>query len=367
VRRSAAREVTADVAVGAAVAVEVGAAESLDWADIYALLARTPMSARVPLAVERAGDPAAAWPALGGEPLSLVARAGGRVVGFVHGLLAARHVDPGDARAVETLLYFGDLRVDAGARRLGVARRLLDRLATLARARGVRRGYCLTNEGNDAMLRLLEAPGARLRGRRSRTFTTASLWAPPRAAALAEVPLPAAAALEPLAARWRGSFLGPAVDGAGLAAWAAGARGLRWLRDPAGAHLALWDQAGFRRLRVLDRPLPLRLGGALLDAATPLTGGRRLPAPGAAFRIAEIALAAAALDGAWRGAARSAFAAGCHLVNVVERGLDPAEPRLPLPLWALRTRTHVVGFGIDGAPPLVCPPAARVWVDLGML
>jgi GNAT superfamily N-acetyltransferase len=347
--------------------VEVTAAADLDWADIYALLARTPMSARVPLAVERAGDPAAAWPMVAGEHLSLVARAGGRIVGFVHGLVSPRHVDARDARAVETLLYFGDLRVDAAARRLGVARRLLDRLATLARARGVRRGYCLTNEGNDAMLRLLAAPGARLRGDRCRTFTTASLWASPRATALPEVATPLAAALEPLAARWRSSFLGPVSDGAALADWASRARGLRWLCDRAGAHLALWDQAGFRRLRVLDRPLPLRLGGALLDAATALTGGRRLPAPGAAFRIAEIALAAGALDGAWRGAARLAFAAGCHLVNVVERGLDPAEPRLSLPALALRTRTHVVGFGIDGTAPLVCPGAARVWVDLGML
>jgi ribosomal protein S18 acetylase RimI-like enzyme len=74
-------------------------------------------------------------------------------MGFVFGYeLPRRH---GDA----SILFVYEVEVDAAFRRRGIASRLLRELAQVARARGIRTGFVLTNASNAAAMRLYESVG----------------------------------------------------------------------------------------------------------------------------------------------------------------------------------------------------------------
>ncbi len=74
-------------------------------------------------------------------------------MGFVFGYeLPRRHGDP-------SILFVYELEVDAACRRRGIASRLLRELAQVARARGIRTGFVLTNASNAAAMRLYESVG----------------------------------------------------------------------------------------------------------------------------------------------------------------------------------------------------------------
>jgi ribosomal protein S18 acetylase RimI-like enzyme len=74
-------------------------------------------------------------------------------VGFVlaHELLR-RHGDPSQ-------LFVYEVGVAPEARRRGVATELLRELTRIARARGIRRGFVLTNEANEAAMKLYRSAG----------------------------------------------------------------------------------------------------------------------------------------------------------------------------------------------------------------
>jgi aminoglycoside 3-N-acetyltransferase I len=78
---------------------------------------------------------------------------GGRPIGYVYAHeLLRRHGD-------RSMLFVYDLGVDEEYRRRGIATRLLRELETIARARGIRTGFVLTNAGNDAAMALYESVG----------------------------------------------------------------------------------------------------------------------------------------------------------------------------------------------------------------
>ena len=83
----------------------------------------------------------------------LLARDGGRVVGFVSGV-ETTHPDKG----TEMFLY--ELGVEEAARRRGHGRALVDALAALARARGCYAMWVLTDADNEAALATYTAGGA---------------------------------------------------------------------------------------------------------------------------------------------------------------------------------------------------------------
>src|SRR5207237_1330905 len=119
------------------------------------------------------------------------------------------------------------------ARRRGLARRFLDGLAEAAVGQGVTRGFCLVNEGNEAMLRLLVLGRVRLAGESARRFVTATrlLVARPRArTSLARV-MPTFASLEPLARALAGRVLALVVDSQALLELARGAPEIVWIGD----------------------------------------------------------------------------------------------------------------------------------------
>ena len=74
-------------------------------------------------------------------------------IGFVlaHELLR-RHGDPSQ-------LFVYEVSVAPEARRRGVATELLRELACIARARGIRHGFVLTNEANEAAMELYRSAG----------------------------------------------------------------------------------------------------------------------------------------------------------------------------------------------------------------
>jgi ribosomal protein S18 acetylase RimI-like enzyme len=83
----------------------------------------------------------------------LLARDGGRVVGFVSGV-ETTHPDKG----TEMLLY--ELAVDDAAQRQGHGRALVEALADLARGRGCYGMWVLTDADNDAALATYRSGGA---------------------------------------------------------------------------------------------------------------------------------------------------------------------------------------------------------------
>lgn len=83
----------------------------------------------------------------------LLAFIDGEPVGFVSGHELV-HPD----KAVEMFLY--ELSVAEGARRRGVGRALVEALATVARERGCRGMWVLTDEGNQAAVRTYRGAGA---------------------------------------------------------------------------------------------------------------------------------------------------------------------------------------------------------------
>lgn len=85
--------------------------------------------------------------------LFLAAFAGSEPVGFVFGYeLLRRHGDP-------SILFVYEIEVGAAHRGQGVGASLLRMLAALARERGIRTGFVLTNASNDAAMRLYQSLG----------------------------------------------------------------------------------------------------------------------------------------------------------------------------------------------------------------
>jgi ribosomal protein S18 acetylase RimI-like enzyme len=83
----------------------------------------------------------------------LVAFAGEDPIGFVLAYeLLRRHGDP-------SILFVYEVDVDERHRRGGVAAALLRETAQVARERGIREGFVLTNAGNEAAMRLYESAG----------------------------------------------------------------------------------------------------------------------------------------------------------------------------------------------------------------
>ena len=87
------------------------------------------------------------------QNLVLVAFDGDRPVGMLLAYeLDRRHGDP-------RVLFIYELGVDAGYRRRGIGRELLRRTRRLARARGVKEGFVLTEESNEAAMALYASEG----------------------------------------------------------------------------------------------------------------------------------------------------------------------------------------------------------------
>jgi ribosomal protein S18 acetylase RimI-like enzyme len=77
----------------------------------------------------------------------------GSPIGFVFGYeLLRRHGDP-------SILFVYEIEVDAAYRGRGIASRLLQELAQIARACGIETGFVLTNASNAAAMRLYESVG----------------------------------------------------------------------------------------------------------------------------------------------------------------------------------------------------------------
>ncbi len=85
--------------------------------------------------------------------LMVVARDGDACVGFVYGyVLRRRHGD-----ALQLFVY--ELDVAESHRRRGIGTALMRELARLARERGVRRGFVLTNASNEPAMALYRSLG----------------------------------------------------------------------------------------------------------------------------------------------------------------------------------------------------------------
>lgn len=87
------------------------------------------------------------------ETIFLAAFQGTEPVGFVFGYeLARRHGDP-------STLFVYELEVEAAFRRQGIASALMVELGQIARSRGIREGFVLTEADNDAANELYRSLG----------------------------------------------------------------------------------------------------------------------------------------------------------------------------------------------------------------
>jgi ribosomal protein S18 acetylase RimI-like enzyme len=83
----------------------------------------------------------------------LAAFQGSEPIGFVFGYeLPRRHGAP-------SILFVYELEVDAASRRQGIAARLMTELEQIARSRGIREGFVLTEPDNEAANTLYESLG----------------------------------------------------------------------------------------------------------------------------------------------------------------------------------------------------------------
>ena len=340
-----------------------------DWPRVLELMGQTPMSASLPLAFERARDPALAYPSLGGESLGLLAERAGALVGYLHAGIETRAAWDGRGLRPAPVLYVGDLRVAAGHRRSGVARALGVALLEAAQARGVTSGFTLVNEGNQGALAVLRSnPSWRVTV--LRTFTTGSrlLWRRPGAGTAHLAPVATDEAdLEPLVAAWRGRLFGPWIEVEPLR---------RFLRErlevtlyrrtgEVAPVLALADPARTRRLFFRRLPPTFRALRAAWNGLRPLTGAPPFPGDGEPWRSVEVIFTRAPLSPDLEPQLLAeAHRRGAHTLTAIECGLDGGGLlRLSSPCHRLRTQLLMLTAG-DEPPP---PPDLPVQIDLAFV
>jgi GNAT superfamily N-acetyltransferase len=340
-----------------------------DWPRVLELMGQTPMSASLPLAIERARDPALAYPALGGESVGLLAERGGALVGYLHAGIETRASWDGRALRPAPVLYVGDLRVAAGHQRSGVARALGVALFEQARARGVTAGFTLVNEGNRGALAVLRSnPSWRVTV--LRTFTTASrlLWRKPAPGISRLVPAATDESdLEPLIVAWRGRLFGPWTDAESLRRFLRDRPEVTLYRraDEAAPLLALTDPARARRLFFQRLPPAFRALRAAWNGLRPLTGAPPFPGDGEPWCSLEVIFTRGPLSPDIEPQLLAeAHRRGAHALTAIESGLDGgALLRLSSPCH--RLRTQLLMLTADDQPPP--PPDLPAQVDLAFV
>ncbi|MGI8806414.1 MAG: GNAT family N-acetyltransferase [Acidimicrobiales bacterium] len=199
-------------------------------------------------------------------------------------------------------MYISDLKVHPAHRGGGAA----DALVLWARDACVAAhgpdvlAFLTVLAGNKSMLRRMEGPRGLPVIERVATFrshTIPILWRrrPPPDGTLTVVRAQPAD-VEEMAGLWAGLIparqFAAVHDAASLAGWIDGAPGLdlndyRVARRPDGTlagFLGVWDQSGFKRLRVTGYSRRLGAVRVAFNAVAPLTGATKLPAPGGALR-----------------------------------------------------------------------------------
>lgn len=253
-----------------------------------------PMEGDIGLAIDRAPD-FFALNRLEGARWSVGAADGpdGRPIGCI--AIAERSVYVnGEARPA---MYISDLKVQPAHRGTGVADALMlwARDACVAAHGPDGLAFLTVLAGNQAMLRRMHGPRGQpvlTRGATIRTHTVPLLWRrrlrhPPVTVAPAQrSDLPEMGHLWARLARDR--QFAPVHDAGSLEEWIGGAPGLTLAdhlvaRRPDGSlagFLGVWDQSAFKRLRVTGYSRRLGAVRAAFNAAAPLAGATRLPAPG---------------------------------------------------------------------------------------
>lgn len=342
-----------------------------DWPRICELMAQTPMSASLPLAVERSVDHDLAHPTLGGTSLGFVAEHEGRLVGYLHGRIEQRALWDGSSLRPAPVIYAGDLRVASGHRRMGVARALAGAMLEEVRARGVTVAFGMVNEGNAGPLRLLPANPA-FRMTVVKTFVTASrlLWCrPPRRAERLAPAATNGTALDSLVASWRTRLFGPWIEPAELRHFLRERPEVTLFRrvDESAAAFALADPARSRRLFFRRLPAPFRALRAAWNGLRSVTGAPRFPGHGEPWRSVEVVLAdrARLSPDLEPSLLAEAHRRGAHALTLVESGLERRPPlRLSPPCYRLRTQLIAVDLG-GSLPPF--PADLPAYVDLAFL
>lgn len=263
------------------------------------LSAACPMEGDIGLAVDRAPD-FFALNRLEGESwrVGVVDGPDGRPVGCI--AVAERDVHlNGEPRPA---MYISDLKVHPDHRGGGAADSLViwARDACIAAHGPDVLAFVTVLAGNRSMLRRMKGPRGLPVMERVATFRSHSipiLWRrrPPRDGSVV-VARAQRGDLDEMADLWArlasARQFSPVLDAASLGAWIDGAPGLdladyRVARRPGGAlagFLGVWDQSGFKRLRVTGYSRRLAAVRVAFNGMAPLVGGTKLPAPGGALR-----------------------------------------------------------------------------------
>ena len=276
---------------------------------LLALTAASPMRGRVRLCIDRAPD-FFALNRLEGEHwrVGVAETETAGIVGCVAVAERAAYVrgEPRHTAYISDLKVHPRFRGQAGPGDMGAADALSRYCVDVCREMGPDVPALLTIlAGNRAMERRITGPRGLPRLRRFATVRAHSvplLWkrGAPRGCATGGRRIDVAAAqerdLEEMAALWTrvapGRQFAPVFDAPTFAAWIATAPGLSLsdyllARGPGGrllGFLALWDQACFKRTRVLGYAWGAALFRTAFNAIAPLAGASRLPSVGAPLR-----------------------------------------------------------------------------------
>jgi len=258
-----------------------------------------PMEGDIGLAVDRAPDffalnrlEGATW------RVGVVDAPDGRPVGCI--AVAERNVHlNGEPRPA---MYISDLKVHPAHRGGGAADALViwARDACIAAHGPGVLAFVTVLAGNRSMLRRMEGPRGLPPIERVATFrshTIPLLWRRrPAGDGALTVTRAQPGDVEEMAGLWgrlaSARQFSPVHDAVSLGAWIDGAPGLdlsdyRVVRRPGGAlagFLGVWDQSGFKRLRVTGYSRRLAAVRVAFNGLAPLVGGTKLPAPGGALR-----------------------------------------------------------------------------------
>lgn len=352
--------------------VSVRAATRSDWLRIVELMAQTPMSASLPLVLQRSSDPDDAYPSIvpsfesqaGTASLGFVAEVAGDLAGYLHARVDQRAVWNDGALRPAPVLYVGDLRVASAHRRQGVAHALGSALMEEVQSRGITSAFTLVNSGNTAALGVLRAfPGVRATVLRSFTTSSRLIWRrpPPGAGRLTPISTESAS-LDALVACWRTRLFGPWIEPHELRSFLLARPEIELfaLKGQVTPALALADPSRSRRLLFRRLPSQFRALRAVWNGMRFATGAPQFPGHGEPWRSVEVVLSDRRLLTSVLEPDLLALAhgEGAHALTLIESGLESSRKlRLSSPCYRLCTQLIALSFNCDLPQPPADLPA----------
>lgn len=344
-----------------------------DWNQVQKLLENTPMSSSIPLAAARPGEFLRAYPVLNGETIDLVARADGKIVGFIHGRKEKKMAFRDGNWSEVDFVYMGDFRVDHSMRRLGIASKLGWGIKNYCRNRNLNYGWGLVVAGNHKMFTFYKQFSKNVQTICEYTVASRLIMAKPRKARewSYEKFSPSESDFELLAKKLGQRFLGSVVSGSAIGQLYKKYPEICFYRrkDQGDISFAIWNQSQFKQLLLIKIPLPIKFIRWFWNFIRIFTGAHRFPKAGQSWNSAELSMLVDTNlnEDFEKFIVKEAFGMGCHTLNFIEKGLGGNSARIRMKGPAYRLDLNLMSYALDDGEPLMPPQTATIDIDLAFV